>query len=140
MKEFILSVSLFHTSLGAMILVFLFLRHGSASLKRIDNNYCLGDEVIYECNSSTYFYWEFTIGNETETFSFSNRREGYSMSQTIKSVNLTAIITKVNNTATSVFTFLASRELHGGMVTCDGESLYFYIYGEVTIKKIQPVK
>ena len=107
-----------------------FAPYGSTSLKRIDNNYCLGDEVIYECNSSTYFNWQFTMGYEMKTFSFFRYREGYSISEAIDSVNLTAIITKIyNTTTTSVFTFHASRELHGGMVTCDGESQHFYIYG-----------
>ena len=110
--------------------------YGSTSLKRIDNNYCLGDEVIYECNSSTYFYWQFTMGYETIPFSISNRRVGYSISEAIYSVNLTIIITKIyNTTTTSVFTFLASQEFHGGVVTCDGESQHFYIYGELTIQK-----
>ena len=109
-----------------MIFVSYFAPYGSASLKHIDNNYCLGDEFIYECNSPTYLHWEFTIGNATKQFSFANRREGYSTSHSIKSVNLTAIITRTITTTTTVFTFLASRELHGGMVTCDGKSQHFY--------------
>ena len=136
MKGFILTLSLLHISLGAMIFMSLFIPHGSTSLKRIDNTHCLGDEVIYECNSSNVLHWQFTIGDETKAFSFFNRSEGHSMSKTIKETNnLTVIITKVNNTTTSVFTFHASRELHGSMVTCEGEFLYFYIYGELVIQK-----
>ena len=134
MKGFILTVSFFHISLGAMIFVSLFALHGSASLKRIDNNYCNVDEVIYECNSSNFLHLQFNIDNETKQFLFVNRKEGHSFSQTLRTVNLTAIITRrTNTTTTAVFTFHASRELHGGMVTCEAESQYFYIYGEIII-------
>ena len=129
-------LSYLHISLGAIIFVSLFVPHGSTSLKRIDNNYCLGDEVIYECNSSSIFRWQFTIGYETKMFPFFYREEGYSISQTLMSVNLTAIITQRNNTTTtSVFTFHASRELHASMVTCEDETQHFYIYGEFAIQK-----
>ena len=93
-----------------MIIVSFFAPYGSASLKRIDNNYCPGDEVIYEYNSSIYFYCQFTIGNEVIPFSFFNRREGFSISHSIKSVNLTVIIIQINNTTTtSVVTFHTSQ-------------------------------
>ena len=130
-----LTISRLHISLGAIIFMSFFAPYGSASLKRIDNNYCLGDEVIYECNSLTYFNWQFTSGYVT-TLTFVSYREGHSKSRIINSINLTAIITKIyNTTTTSVFIFHASRELHGGVVTCEGESQHFYIYGELTIQK-----
>ena len=131
MKGFFLTTSLLRISLGAMIFMSLIFPHGSASLKRIDNNHCLEDEVTYECNSSTNFNWKFTIGNEIKILSFINRWEGYSVSNTIKTVNLTAITTQRSNTTTrSIFTFLASQELHGGMMRCDGESKHFYLDGK----------
>ena len=118
-----------HISLGgAIIFVSLFIPHGSTSLKRIDNTHCLGDEVIYECNSSNHFHWQFAISYETKMFSLAYREEGYLISRTLKSVNLTAIITQSNNsTTTSIFTFHASQELHASMLACEDESQHFYI-------------
>jgi len=85
---------------------------------------------MYECNSSDDFYWQYNIDSETLSLVFYKREEGYSKSFNFKSVNFTATITQVNITTTSVFTFYASRELHGGTVSCAMEHKHFYIYGK----------